>query len=82
MMNDKSSSKFRNLNLVYLSLHQLLPESTALENVCIPASLLQNRNKKNQLKRRNYYTGLSSGLTINPMLSEGNNSESQGTCAN
>ena len=44
-MNDKSLSSFRNLNLGFIfQFHQLLPEFTALENVCISA-FIANKSK-------------------------------------
>lgn len=44
-MNDKALSKFRNLHLGFIfQFHQLLPEFTAIENVCIPA-FIAGKNK-------------------------------------
>ena len=44
-LNDKELSKFRNKNIGFIfQFHQLLPEFTALENVCIPG-FIANRAK-------------------------------------
>ena len=45
-LKDKALSKFRNTHLGFIfQFHQLLPEFTALENVCIPG-YIANRDKK------------------------------------
>ncbi|MBE0650273.1 MAG: ABC transporter ATP-binding protein [Bacteroidales bacterium] len=45
-MNDKTLSEFRNKHIGFVfQFHHLLPEFTALENICIPA-LIAGKNKK------------------------------------
>ncbi|RLD64187.1 MAG: lipoprotein-releasing system ATP-binding protein LolD [Bacteroidetes bacterium] len=45
-LNEKKIAKFRNKNIGFVfQFHQLLPEFTALENVCIPA-FIANKSKK------------------------------------
>jgi lipoprotein-releasing system ATP-binding protein len=61
-MNDKAISKFRNLHLGFIfQFHQLLPEFTALENVCIPAFIAGKEKKETEAeaKRLLDYLGLS-----------------------
>lgn len=68
-MNDKTLSQFRNLNLGFIfQFHQLLPEFTALENVCIPA-FIANKNKQEtekEAKRFLEYLGLSDRMDHKP----------------
>lgn len=60
-LKDKELSKFRNTHLGFIfQFHQLLPEFTALENVCIPG-FIANREKKEvetEAKRLLTYLGL------------------------
>ena len=68
-MNDKILSKFRNLNLGFIfQFHQLLPEFTALENVCIPAFIAnKSRNEtETEAKRLLEYLGLSHRINHKP----------------
>jgi lipoprotein-releasing system ATP-binding protein len=68
-MNDKTLSKFRNLNLGFIfQFHQLLPEFTALENVCIPA-FIANKSKQEtetEAKKLLTYLGLSHRINHKP----------------
>ena len=60
-LKDKELSKFRNQHLGFIfQFHQLLPEFTALENVCIPG-FIANRDKKEvetEAKKLLSYLGL------------------------
>ena len=48
-LKDKSLAFFRNQNIGFIfQFHQLLPEFTALENVCIPAYIARKKNKQTQ----------------------------------
>ena len=51
LLNDKALAKFRNRNIGFIfQFHQLLPEFTALENVCIPAFI--NNTPKPEAEKR------------------------------
>ncbi|MDI1317520.1 ABC transporter ATP-binding protein [Flavobacterium sp.] len=61
-MKDKALSKFRNTHLGFIfQFHQLLPEFTALENVCIPAFIAGKDKTPTEVeaKRLLGYLGLS-----------------------
>ncbi|WP_115462065.1 ABC transporter ATP-binding protein [Winogradskyella aurantiaca] len=61
-LSDKQLAKFRNLNIGFIfQFHQLLPEFTALENVCIPAFINNQSKSKAEAKAKELldYLGLS-----------------------
>jgi len=68
-LKDSALSKFRNQHLGFIfQFHQLLPEFTALENVCIPG-FIANRNKKDvetEAKRLLTYLGLAERTNHKP----------------
>ncbi len=48
-LKDQKLSKFRNLNLGFIfQFHQLLPEFTAIENICIPAMIAKTNQQQAQ----------------------------------
>ena len=68
-MKDKALSKFRNTHLGFIfQFHQLLPEFTALENVCIPAFIAGKEKKETETeaKRLLDYLGLSERVNHKP----------------
>ena len=68
-MNDKKLSKFRNLNLGFIfQFHQLLPEFTALENVCIPAFIANKSRQETETESKKLleYLGLSHRMNHKP----------------
>ena len=53
MMKDKALSKFRNTHLGFIfQFHQLLPEFTALENVCIPSYIAGKERKETEAEAK------------------------------
>jgi lipoprotein-releasing system ATP-binding protein len=68
-MKDKELSRFRNLHLGFIfQFHQLLPEFTALENVCIPAYIAGKDKKETELEAKKLldYLGLSERIHHKP----------------
>lgn len=68
-LKDASLSKFRNLNLGFIfQFHQLLPEFTALENVCIPAFIANKPKKEVEIEAQKLldYLGLSHRIHHKP----------------
>lgn len=68
-MSDRELSKFRNENIGFIfQFHQLLPEFTAIENICIPA-FIRKTNKSEAEKRAKElmdYLGVSHRMNHKP----------------
>jgi len=68
-LNDKALSRFRNLQLGFIfQFHQLLPEFTALENVCIPAFIAGKSKSETETEAKKLldYLGLSHRINHKP----------------
>ena len=68
-MKDKALSKFRNRHLGFIfQFHQLLPEFTALENVCIPAFIAGKGKAETETEAKKLldYLGLSHRIKHKP----------------
>ena len=68
-LNDKALAKFRNTELGFIfQFHQLLPEFTALENVCIPAFIKGTSKKEAEKKAKELlsFLGLESRFDHKP----------------
>lgn len=68
-LKDKTLSKFRNEHIGFIfQFHQLLPEFTALENVCIPAYIGNKSRKETEAKAKELldFLGLSDRIDHKP----------------
>jgi len=68
-LKDKGLSKFRNKHIGFIfQFHQLLPEFTALENVCIPSFIAKNSKEKTILEAKKIltYLGLEDRMNHKP----------------
>ena len=77
-LNDKQLSNFRNLNLGFIfQFHQLLPEFSALENVCIPAFIAGKDRKEAETEAKRLLDYLGLAHRINHFPSELSGGEQQ-----
>lgn len=68
-LSDKELSNFRNHHIGFIfQFHQLLPEFTALENVCIPAFIAKKSKKETEIKAKELldFLGLSHRINHKP----------------
>jgi len=68
-LNDKMIASFRNEHVGYIfQFHQLLPEFTAIENICIPAFIGKKDRKETELKAKELlkFLGLENRMNHKP----------------
>ncbi len=68
-LSDKQLSEFRNRHIGFIfQFHQLLPEFTALENVCIPAFIAKKGKKETEIRAKELldFLGLSHRIDHKP----------------
>lgn len=73
-LNDKAIAKFRNSNIGFIfQFHQLLPEFTALENICIPAFIKKTPKEEAEKRAKELlsYLGLSERMHHKPNAMSG-----------
>lgn len=76
--NDKKLSKFRNQNIGFVfQFHQLLPEFTALENVCIPAFIARSSKDETIQRAKELLAFLKLGERLNHKPGELSGGEQQ-----
>ncbi len=76
--NDKKMARFRNKNIGFVfQFHHLLPEFTALENVCIPAFIANASKKKTEEKAKELLEYLDIGRRLDHKPSELSGGEQQ-----
>ena len=77
-LNDKEVSSFRNQHIGYIfQFHQLLPEFTALENVCIPAFIARKNKEETEKKAKEILTFLGLDHRVNHKPNELSGGEQQ-----
>lgn len=77
-LSDKEISSFRNNHIGFIfQFHQLLPEFTALENVCIPAYIGKKSKKEAEIKAKKLLTFLGLSHRINHKPNELSGGEQQ-----
>ena len=77
-LTDKELSSYRNAHIGFIfQFHQLLPEFTALENVCIPAFIGKKSKKETEQKAKEILNFLEVGHRMNHKPSELSGGEQQ-----